>query len=62
MFLKRNSTFTSGFATEPYEVAWAGEAVWFIRIFDWEGENTSLRLKVQILSGWIGIGAIRVKE
>lgn len=46
--LEKNSTFTSGFETEPYEVAWAGEAVWFIRIFDIEGEQTSLHLGVQI--------------
>ena len=46
--LEKNSTFTSGFQTEPYEVAWAGEAVWFIRIFELEGDRTSLHLTVQI--------------
>ena len=46
--LEKNTTFTSGFVTEPYEVAWASEAIWFIRIFEWEGSQTRLRLKVQI--------------
>lgn len=46
--LEKNSTFTSGFATEPYEAAWAGEAIWFIRVFECDGAQTSLDVKVQI--------------
>lgn len=29
--LERDTTFDTGFATEPYEVAWAGEARWFVQ-------------------------------
>ena len=32
--LERNSVSTGDFATEPYEAAWAGEAIWFLRILD----------------------------
>ena len=35
--LEKNSTFTSDFETEPYEVAWASEARWFVRVFEIEG-------------------------
>ena len=46
--LEKNSEFTEDFATEPYEVAWAGEARWFIRMLDIEGEGAHLRARVQI--------------
>lgn len=46
--LEKNSTFTSDFATEPYEVAWAIEARWFIRIFESEGEGVALYLRTQV--------------
>ncbi|MDX3004531.1 hypothetical protein PWY87_22775 [Kribbella solani] len=29
--LERDTTFGTGFATEPYEVAWASEARWFVQ-------------------------------
>jgi hypothetical protein len=29
--LERDTTFAARFATEPYEVAWAGEARWFVQ-------------------------------
>ena len=32
--LEKNSTFTSDFATEPYEAGWALEAHWFVRILE----------------------------
>ena len=35
--LEKNSTFASDFETEPYEVAWASEARWFVRVFEIEG-------------------------
>jgi hypothetical protein len=46
--LEKNSTFTSDFATEPYEVAWATEARWFIRLFECEGNQPDLHLQVQV--------------
>ena len=32
--LEKNSTFTSDFATEPYETGWALEARWFVRVLE----------------------------
>ncbi|MDP6111847.1 MAG: hypothetical protein QF437_31700 [Planctomycetota bacterium] len=46
--LEKNATFTESFCTEPYEVAWAGEARWFIRILDVAGESVQLDAAVQI--------------
>jgi len=46
--LERNAILTGEFATEPYEVAWAREARWFIRILDLRGTETHLEAKTQI--------------
>ena len=46
--LEKNATFTESFCTEPYEVAWAGEARWFIRVLEMDGENAELDAAVQI--------------
>ena len=46
--LERHVQLSSTFNTEPYESAWAGEALFFIRIEDIVGENPMLRAKVQI--------------
>lgn len=46
--LERNTTFTADFMTEPYEAAWAGEARWFVRTLELEGEQPSLHLVTQI--------------
>ena len=35
--LERNTTFTDVLVTEPYEVAWAGEARVFVRALDLSG-------------------------
>lgn len=35
--LEKNSTFTAGFQTEPYETAWAGEARWFVKVQEMTG-------------------------
>ena len=43
--LEKNSTFESDFETEPYEVAWASEARWFLRIFEISG---TLRVYAQV--------------
>jgi hypothetical protein len=46
--LERNSRLRGAFATEPYEVAWAREARWFVRILDLEGAGTRLEATTQI--------------
>lgn len=38
--IEKNTTFTTGFETEPYETAWATEARWFIRAIDLQGVLT----------------------
>ena len=35
--IEKNTTWTAGFETEPYETGWAGEARWFIRVVAMEG-------------------------
>ncbi len=37
--LEQGNTFTTDTATEPYEVGWAGEARWFIRVLSIEGDT-----------------------
>lgn len=46
--LERNTRLAGTFRTEPYEVAWAREARWFIRVLDVEGDNTALTATTQI--------------
>ena len=46
--LERNQTFTADFETEPYEVGWAAEARWFVRVLELEGVRAGLRLNSQI--------------
>ncbi|MFG1697643.1 hypothetical protein [Nonomuraea sp. NPDC049309] len=46
--LERDTTFDSDFATEPYEVAWAGEARFFIHTLATSGQDTQVRLVTQI--------------
>ncbi|TCC01807.1 hypothetical protein [Kribbella soli] len=38
--LERDTTFDTRFATEPYEVAWAGEARWFVQHIGGDGTAT----------------------
>lgn len=64
--LERNSTFTGSFNTEPYEVAWAGEARWFVRTLD-IAVGTTASFTVQVSPDglrWCDIGddARRVDE
>ncbi|MFI6832032.1 hypothetical protein ACIBG5_33335 [Kribbella sp. NPDC050241] len=40
--LERDTTFDTRFATEPYEVAWAGEARWFVHHVGGDGTATYL--------------------
>ena len=45
--IEKNETYTSGFETEPYETAWAAEAIWFVRVIDL-APQTTLRAHPQI--------------
>ena len=46
--LERNTVLCGDFATEPYEVAWASEARWFVRVLDLRGHETRLEARTQI--------------
>ncbi|MGX7671191.1 hypothetical protein [Plantactinospora sp. DSM 117369] len=35
--MERNARRDATFATEPFEVAWAGEARWFVRVLECSG-------------------------
>ena len=44
--VERNVQWSGTFATEPYEVGWASEAIFFIRVL--EGSGAGVDAKVQI--------------
>jgi hypothetical protein len=46
--LERNARLSGEFATEPYEVAWAREARWFVRVLELDGDGTRLDATTQI--------------
>lgn len=46
--LERNARLSGDFTTEPYEVAWAREARWFIRVLEMDGNGTRLDATTQI--------------
>ena len=46
--LERLKYFTDDFATEPYEAAWASEAVFFVRALEIAGDLDDARARVQI--------------
>lgn len=46
--LERHTDITGAFATEPFECAWAGEALFFIRVQEVEGQSPTLNARVQI--------------
>lgn len=46
--LERNRLLTGAFATEPYEVAWAREARWFVRILELRGAQARIEATTQI--------------
>jgi len=46
--IERNEVWQGSFATEPYEVAWAGEAIFFVRALAMEEINGSVSAQVQI--------------
>ncbi len=65
--LEQGTTFTDNFATEPYEVAWASEARWFIRILELSGVDVGLQLYPEISPDGLfwcaeGTGALRIGE
>jgi len=44
----RNETWSGDVATEPYEVAWAGEAMMFLRVLEPPDGPPGARLRVQV--------------
>lgn len=46
--IARNESWTGEVATEPYECAWAGEAIVFVRALGVKGNPRSARARVQI--------------
>jgi hypothetical protein len=46
--LERNKLWVGAFETEPYEVAWASEAIFFIRALEISGLSPGLQARVQI--------------
>lgn len=46
--LERMQRYSGEFQTEPYETAWAGEALFFIRIHEMTGEKAVLNSRVQV--------------
>ncbi len=46
--LEKNETYTADFETEPYETAWASEALWFVRVLDLAGSGARLVAQPQM--------------
>lgn len=46
--LERHCDYTESFQTEPYECAWAGEAIFFIRVQEMSGKDARLHAQVQL--------------
>lgn len=46
--LERNTRLQGTFTTEPYEVAWAREARWFVHVLEMEGSEAHLEAATQI--------------
>lgn len=46
--LARNERWEGAFETEPYETAWASEAIFFVRILHRTEGVTSARVRVQV--------------
>lgn len=44
----RNDDWLGEWATEPYETAWAAEAIFFVRVLKAEGEARTVSAQVQI--------------
>lgn len=46
--IARNEPWTGEVATEPYECAWAGDAIFFVRALDARGTLRAAKARVQI--------------
>jgi hypothetical protein len=46
--VERKEEFTDQFQTHPYETAWAGEAIFFLRVEELSGQSPELSAAVQI--------------
>lgn len=46
--VERNITWQGTFETEPYEAAWASEAIFFVRTLDVDGALDGVDVRVQI--------------
>lgn len=46
--LEQGNTFNEDFSTEPYEVGWAAEARWFIRVLELTGSTPDIELFPEI--------------
>ncbi len=46
--VERNQTWSGAFATEPYEAAWAGEAIFFVRALEANRMPDGAQARVQI--------------
>lgn len=57
----RNETWTGEAATEPYECAWAGEAIVFVRALEARGSLRTAKARVQISPDgihWVDEGTV----
>jgi hypothetical protein len=57
----RNEPWTGEVATEPYECAWAGEAIFFVRALDAKGALRAAKARVQISPDgihWVDEGTV----
>lgn len=62
--IEQGNTFATDFATEPYEVAWASEARWFVRLLDWDGDFAGLEITPQISPDglvWCDEGSVPIR-
>jgi hypothetical protein len=48
VILERNTEWSGEFATEPCEVAWASEAIFFIRTLEAEGIRPATSARIQL--------------
>jgi hypothetical protein len=46
--IERKATYDSDFATEPFEVGWAAEARWFVKVMSLDGDGAKLHLVAQV--------------
>lgn len=63
--LERLKDVSGRFATEPYEVAWASEAIFFVRAQSHGSDTINLRSRVQLSADgidWIDEGSVVVNE